>query len=375
MKKTVLIVLSLIFLVTLTISIVIVSIYNQVDLNHTFTFEGNYVQNGATLFNKELFSGGENTSSLFFNPTLGTFDILNLQSKTFDFGEFKYYVINNKIVPVEKKYENFFAANRSDKFIYIDNNGKKYEVIMESSKIKPLFEGSIEGVDSTATAVTHASSNGNYFAFASLAGELIIYERENPSEYKIINIRTVNLTSYNAEEIKILRFVNSKHFIFRLKINGAYKFFVCDASTGNTLECSFPKDSNENSLSTKSDILFSKLFALGELSNEEKNDKDSITRRDDNILEGTEYTLKFDKEIYESAELLNVSSDGRFSVIKVMDKNGKEELLLQKYEGKTVSLSSCISEGETCLDIYFIYKNVLFFNYSNNTSASYKICF
>ena len=366
-------------ILVLTVGIVIgavilgVRIFSGKDFNPVFETAGAYAKNGF------LYVSGDGEKALYYRVQAreGTNDpartYISYDKKTVDLapygfeGTLDYFDAEGFAVTPLPEYEGFWPVSTEKRLIYRAPDGV-YRLDTERVRAYPLFSDSVEGVDPLAKDVL-AFSSGGIFALAFDGKEVKIYVSDDDADsMKIAEVKTKDLSAYGTD-LRFHAFVNARTAFFSGQKNGRITFFALDCGAME-VAVSPLKEADYGEL-------LDRVYLVRRPTGKEASDEKKLTLGWTNCLLGTEWTVTLSREEYRSAEILSVSTEGNYAILRAEKTDGGEEILVANRK-KAVPFTGK-AEGYRVRDLTFSYDNIILAVLENDRgeviSRGYKICF
>ncbi len=376
-KKNLFLLLAVLLLVSAVAGIFVFgfSRYQSKGLALVSEMEGKYEYNGKILF-------GENKKEAYRYESIGRAGFVSLKEESFSLsayfpekeGAYRYFVYPYKndydviypyYYPAMEGYEPFWPACRLGKVLYIDEEGKKYRIHPAEGLCYPMFSDSVEGVDPYGTDVLGFSANASY-ALSLKDGIATVYHTDPMDDsLRVVEVKEYDLTSF-GEKISFGAFVSETDAYFIAEKGGEDIYFALNAATGETALSLLEKGEYSDPVS--------RLFAQRN-HRSEKEEKKGFFVSWSHLLLGKVWNSPV-LEGYSEGEVLSVSPDGTYALVRVKGERGEEIVVVN--EKKAFFVSSVLGEGEDITSLDFVYENVVAMGIKageKEVYRCYKICF
>ncbi len=344
-------------------------------LSELVRLEGEYSYNGKLLLSEEK------ESALLYEPFNREIfreiklEQVDLSPFGFDGRIFSYYkvelekdygIVLTNFYPVESSYEPFWPVCGPERFVYIAEDGKKYNIHPKENLCYPMFADSIEGVDPFGQNVVAFSANSDYAI--SLDGTDVTVYRTDPSSnsLRVVSVQTVSFAEYGSN-LRFGAFVGNSQAYFSVSGKEGEYYVALDCNGGKTAKTALD-------LKGSYGPALNRLYAQ-RLDIENEGDKDLILHWN-HLLLGSVFSGP-ELKGFSQGEIFSVSPRGGYAVARVQGE-GKEEVLVMS-EKRAFSVTSVLPENETVQKVDFIYENIMAVSLLNREGEAsvrvFKICF
>ena len=366
-------------ILVLTVGIIVgavilgVRIFGGKDYNPVYETEGAYRKNGF------LYVSDDGEKALYYRAVAhaGSDEeartYISYEKKSVDLapygfeGTLDYFDAEGFAVTPLPEYEGFWPVSTEKRLIYLAPDGV-YRLDTERVRAYPVFSDSVEGADPLANDVL-AFSSGGYYALAFDGKTVKIYVSDDDADsMKIAEVKEKDLSAYGTE-LEFHAFVNDRTAFFSGRKEGKITFFALDCGAMSVAVSPLPDaDYGE---------LLDRVFLVREPTPEEAADEEKITLGWTNCLLGKEQTVRLSREEYRTAEIVSVSPQGNYAILRAEKTDGSVHLLVTSGK-RTVSFTDK-AEGYTVEDLTFSYDNIILAVLKDaegkTVSRGYKICY